>query len=163
MRTLRDPGSLRASFFLLLLLVSATMLRALSQEGYIVEPYTVTCQQPSCTLMHVPIARVLERCGDDDGCTMRMIRTLDGTTYSGTAVHEFTINADGVLWTVTGETIESHSNGDGIADLVFAIDGGSSGGCLFLDDELDNTELDFELRIIAAIFGQTSCTLRIDD
>lgn len=163
MRTRRDPRSLRASFFLLLLFVPTAMLRAMGQEGYIVEPYTVTCQEPSCSFMKVPIARILERCGDKDGCTIRMIRTRNGITYSGTAVHVFTINADGVLWTVTGATIESGNNGDGTVDIVFGIDLSSLGGCLFIDDDLDSTELDFELRVFAGPFSTNGCTLRIDD
>lgn len=139
---------------------------ALAQEGVVqINPYLQTCDTTTqCSEASIPAPIINTRCGDVDGCTLRISFETLGNRGAG-PVHSFSIDDAGQSWNVNSDfsSFRFGTNGDAVFESVVSITFGFVGGCHLRDDTSASSATSFELVANQDIFGTVKCHIRIDD
>jgi hypothetical protein len=143
-------------------------------NGEIVDPYKRTLSSVGsglCLHTAVPVSEVLTRCGDDDGCTLRLVSDNSNDNRAGTPPLTFATDSDAWNWTLAVFSAFPNlkgANGDAEAvEILEARSAADNSHCEFWDDFGSLSPESFALvacNLDAADQGfEASCTLRIDD
>ncbi|MBI2136531.1 hypothetical protein HYU06_05660 [Candidatus Woesearchaeota archaeon] len=99
------------------------------------------------TTIKIPELEIIDLCGDDDGCEVRMIMyDWDGNLRSASRTFNFFYNKDNKKWRTELNDIEGTNGADGTQHIA-----GPIWSCYFTDGKFDNwvdqgdTDLDFGL------------------
>lgn len=162
----------RVLFVFLIGLGSLQTMPLQAENGYIVEPYIQECDTGAgCSEASVPWSVLVDRCGDSDGCTMRITLTTSSPGFRAPGVSlAFAVDDTGNGWNANpdGETaygfLTSGTNGDGADEQLLLMEFGLTASCTFSDDTATRpTQLSFELVATPEIAGSVVCAVRIDD
>jgi len=126
---------------------------------------SITSTATTCKTGFVFRLNVANLCGDDDGCTLRLVADSIGGNLP-IPVQSIATNANATWWwiAVTLTEYQGRENGDGIEqEIVARILPGGGDVCTFFDDAFELLGTHFGLEACPYHGEAVTCTLRIDD
>jgi hypothetical protein len=156
------------------LVAGAVVADNVGANGQILDAYKQTLSSVSsgqCFHTGVPVTEVINRCGDDDGCTLRLVSDNSNGNRAGTPPMTFATDSIGWDWTLSvlsGWSNVKGLNGDAVqVEIIEARSAANASHCELWDDYGSLPPESFALVVCnmdAADQGlEASCTLRIDD
>ena len=144
-------------------------LQGAGSNGQRVDPYRQDLASTSaltigmCYHVKVPVGEIASRCGDDDGCTIRL--SSDANLRSILPAQPLITDAAGLVFAIPSAPFSARgTSGDGMVDHTLTLATSMAIDCQLQDDgatafwELSNCHND-----VGSQGSSLTCTLRIDD